>query len=116
MLKNHRAAQKQERMKAANVWTDHGLVFPTETGQPCDPRSFLRVIETAATKAGVADIGVHSLRHSAATAWLDSGVHIKQVADLLAHSSISITGDIYGHGSDDGARRAVEGLVGTLGL
>lgn len=43
-------------------------------------------------------------------------VHIKQVADLLGHSSISITGDIYGHGSQDGARRAVEGLVGTLGL
>jgi site-specific recombinase XerD len=40
---------------------------------------------------------VHTLRHSAATAWLDAGVHIKAVADLLGHSSISITGDIYGN-------------------
>lgn len=116
MLKTHRLTQKQDRMKAANMWTDHGLVFPTELGTPCDPRSFLRVIEAAATKAGVADVGIHTLRHSAASAWLENGVHIKQVADLLGHSSISITGDIYGHGSEDGARRAVEGLVGTLGL
>ena len=44
-----------------------------------------------------------TLRHSAAVAWLEAGVHIKAVADLLGHSSIAITGDIYGHrvGRDD---------------
>jgi integrase len=47
---------------------------------------------------------------------LESGVHIKAVADLLGHSSISITGDIYGHTSDDTARAAVERLSGALGL
>jgi hypothetical protein len=30
-------------------------------------------------------------------AWLERGVHIKAVADLLGHSSIAITGDVYGH-------------------
>jgi integrase len=49
-------------------------------------------------------------------AWLETGVHIKAVADLLGHSSIAITGDIYGHTSDDTARAAVEGLAGQLGL
>ena len=62
------------------------------------------------------NIGVHTIRHSAATAWFESGIHIKAVSDLLGHSSISITGDIYGHTSDDNARKAVEGLSGTLGL
>jgi integrase len=118
MLRAHRTAQKQDRLRAANVWQgqEHGLVFCTELGTPRDPRSFLRVIETAAAKAGIADVGVHSLRHSAATAWLESGVHIKAVADLLGHSSISITGDIYGHTSDDTARAAVESRIGTLGI
>jgi len=55
---------------------------------------------------------VHTLRHSAAVTWLESGVHIKAVADLLGHSSISVTGDIYGHTSDDTARAAVEALDG----
>jgi integrase len=44
---------------------------------------------------------VHTMRHSAPVAWLESGVHIKAVATLLGHSSIAITGDIYGHTSDD---------------
>ena len=44
------------------------------------------------------------------------GVHIKAVADLLGHSSIAITGDIYGHTSEDTARAAVDRLAGKLGL
>jgi integrase len=48
--------------------------------------------------------------------WLESGIHIKQVADLLGHYSTSITDDIYGHRSDDGARRTIENLGEQLGL
>jgi len=40
-------------------------------------------------------------------AWLEAGVHIKAVADLLGHSSISVTGDIYGHTSDATNRPAL---------
>ncbi len=75
-----------------------------------------RTIETAAAKAGVEDVGVHTLRRSAAVAWLEVGVHIKAVADLLGHSSISITGDIYGHTSDATTRAAIDGLTSALGL
>jgi integrase len=64
----------------------------------------------------VEGIGVHTLRHSAAVAWLDAGVHIKAVADLLGHSSIAITGDIYRYTSEETARAAVDGLAGRLGL
>jgi integrase len=116
MLRAHRAVQETERLAAANQWQDHGLVFASEFGTPVDPRNILRTIQIAAQKAGMSNIGVHTLRHSAAVAWLESGVHIKAVADLLGHSSIAITGDIYGHTSDGTARAAVEGLTGRLGL
>jgi integrase len=92
------------------------LVFCTELGHPVEPRNVLRVIETAAKAAGVNGIGVHTLRHSAAVAWLESGVHIKAVADPLGHSSISVTGDTYGHTSDDAARAAITNLGARLGL
>jgi integrase len=116
LLKAQRAAQAAERLHAGGQWTDTGLVFTTEFGGTVDPRNVLRTIEIAAAKAGVEDVGVHTLRHSAAVAWLEAGVHIKAVADLLGHSSISITGDIYGHTSDATTRAAVDGLSGALGL
>jgi integrase len=81
-------------------WTDCGRVFATEFGTPVEPRNLVRTIETAARKAGVKEV------------W----VHIKAVADMLGHSSIAVTGDIYGHTSDDAARAAVDGMIGTLGL
>jgi integrase len=116
MLQAHRADQEAERIAAGDQWQVHGLVFATEFGTPVDPRNILRTIQIAAQKAAISDIGVHTLRHSAAVAWLESGVHIKAVADLLGHSSIAITGDTYGHTSDDAARAAVEGLADKLGI
>jgi integrase len=38
------------------------------------------------------------------------------VADLLGHSSIAITGDIYGHTVDTTARAAIDGRATRLGL
>jgi integrase len=116
MLREHRTEQHAERLAARDQWSEAGLVFATELGTPVDPRNMLRTIQIAAKKAGMKGVGVHTLRHSAAVAWLESGVHIKAVADLLGHSSIAITGDIYGHTSDDTARAAVDGLADRLGL
>jgi integrase len=116
MLRRHRTTQLAERLRAGDQWTDTGLVFTTELGHAVEPRNLLRVIEAAAKRAGVEGVGVHTLRHSAAVGWLESGVHIKAVADLLGHSSIAVTGDVYGHTSDDTARAAIDGLAGRLGL
>jgi integrase len=108
--------QAAERLHAGDQWTDSGLVFTTEFGAPVDPRNVLRTIEIAAAKAGLENVGVHTLRHSAAVAWLEAGVHIKAVADLLGHSSIAITGDVYGHMSDATTRAAVDGLSAARGI
>ncbi|MBF9315819.1 tyrosine-type recombinase/integrase [Mycobacteroides chelonae] len=116
MLRAHRAAQDAERQAAGNQWNDHQLAFTTEIGTPVDPRNILRTVQIAARKAGIADVGVHTLRHSAAVAWLEGQVHIKAVADLLGHSSIAITGDIYGHTSDNTARTAIDALTDQLGI
>ena len=116
MLKRHKVTQNAERLWAGDQWQDSGLVFCTELGGPVEPRNLLRVVKVAAKTAGVEGLGVHTLRHSAAMAWLESGTHIKAVVDLLGHSSIAITGDVYGHTSDTAARTAVESLGARLGL
>jgi integrase len=116
LLKAQRAAQATERLRAGALWTDTGLVFTDEFGAPVNPRAILRAVQRSAERAGIPDVSVHTLRHSAAVAWLEAGVHIKAVADLLGHSSIAITGDIYGHASDAATRAAVDGLSDALGL
>ena len=115
-LKAWRKQQVAERLAAGDQWTDTNMVFATELGTMVDPRNLLRTVELAAKKAKIEGVGAHTMRHSAAVAWLESGVHIKAAADLLGHSSISITGDLYGHTSDDTARAAVDGLGAALGL
>jgi integrase len=79
-----------------------------------DPCNILRTFECP--RVDVEGVGVHTLRHSAAVAWHESGTHIKAVADLLGHSSIAITEDTYRHTSDDAAKMAVLALGARLGI
>jgi site-specific recombinase XerD len=48
-------------------------------------------------QAGLGHWHPNELRHSAASIMLAQGVPIEVVADILGHSSIRMTGDIYGH-------------------
>lgn len=114
LLRQHRVAQAGERARAGSLWQEGGFVFTTETGQPVDARNALRALTTAAKKAGLAGVNVHTLRHSAATAWLEAGVNIKAVSSLLGHSDIRITDDVYGHVSDAVARAAMVTLSDVL--
>lgn len=114
MLREHRAAQDVERAIAGPEWVESGFVFTTETGRPLDPRNVLHAITRAADKAGLAGVNVHTLRHSAATAWLEAGVNIKAVSTLLGHADIRMTADVYSHVSDAVARGAMETLSGIL--
>ncbi|WP_448060653.1 tyrosine-type recombinase/integrase [Cellulomonas hominis] len=114
LLTVHRAAQLAERELAGPAWSDEGFVFTTETGHPMDPRNVLRALTTAASKAGLTGVNVHTLRHSAATAWIEAGVNIKAVSTLLGHADIRITADVYGHVSDAVARAAMETLSDIL--
>jgi integrase len=110
LLDDVHAAQAEERRAAGSAWHQTGYLFTTEFGEPCDPRNAFRALRAAATKAGLPQAGLHTLRHSAASVLLTRGVPLKVVSELLGHSSIAITGDIYGHVSPDVAREAIEML------
>jgi integrase len=114
LLRDLRAGQAEERARALSAWRETGFVFTTEFGEPCDPRNALRALRAAATRAGLPRAGLHTLRHSAASVMLNGGVPLKVVSEILGHSSIAITGDIYGHVSPDVAREAMNVLGDTL--
>jgi integrase len=108
--------QDAERDRAANIWQEGGYVFTTPCGTPLEPRNVLRALTTAAGHAKVEGATVHTLRHSAATLWLESGVNLKAVSELLGHADIRITADVYGHVSADVARAAVTASAEAIGL
>ena len=42
-------------------------------------------------------LGLHSLRHTFATLMLNNGIDVKIVSELLGHSNVSVTYNIYIH-------------------
>jgi integrase len=48
-------------------------------------------------RAGLADMRIHDLRHSAVSILLAKGVNIKIISELLGHSDITITLRTYSH-------------------
>lgn len=64
----------------------------------------------AVKAAGIAKkVNCHTLRHSAATHWLNSGVDIRTVQELLGHNDVKTT-MIYTHVTEESARRVVSPL------
>jgi integrase len=114
ILRDVRQRQRQEQLAAGSQWVRTPYVFTTELGEPCDPRNALRALHVAAGRAGLPGVGLHTLRHSAASVMLSHGVPLKVVSDVLGHASVSITGDVYGHVSPDVSRSALDVLSAAL--
>jgi integrase len=96
-LKTHRVRQLQERLAAGSRWQDSGLVFTSRIGTALEPRNLFRSFKVLLHKAGLPDIRFHDLRHSAASLLLAQGVPMRAVMELLGHSNIGTTADIYSH-------------------
>lgn len=117
-LREQRQRQREERLRAGAVWAGRDdMVFTNELGDYVSPTNLLPVVQEAAKAAGLGDdVTPHTLRHSAATAWLEAGIHIRAVADLLGHTSITTTGNLYGHTTPHQARSAVDALALAMGV
>ena len=115
-LERHRKRQLETKLKAGELWQDHDYVFCTSVGTHLNPtRDILDQLKFLLKKAGLPDMRFHDLRHCAATLLLSEGVHPKIVQELLGHSNISITLDIYSHVLPNMQQDAISRLDLTLG-
>jgi integrase len=116
-LRRHLANQREERRQLGLAWDEQGLVFPNTVGRPLHSSNFLqRSFYPLLERAGLPQIRFHDVRHSAATLLLGLGIHSKIVSELLGHSQIGITLDLYSHVTatiQQEAVRAFEGLFGS---
>jgi len=114
-LHKHRAKQLEERLHAGEYWQDSDYVFASEVGGPLPLRTLFVRFKRLLQKAGLPEIRFHDLRHTAATLLLRQGVHPKVVQEMLGHSSIQMTLDVYSHVLPDLQREAANKLDELLG-
>lgn len=113
-LRAHRARQLEERLRAGSEWSNTlDLVFTTERGNPILGSALYHRLQTLLRRAGLPPRSFHSLRHSAATFMLASGTSLRVAQEVLGHSTIAVTADIYGHVAEAAEREATE-RVGAL--
>lgn len=86
------------------------LVFPSENGTYIDPGNYNRRFYKIIKKLGMPKANPHSLRHSFATRALEAGVDLKTTQELLGHSSIDITANLYTHALMEHKREEVKKL------
>lgn len=101
VMRAHRVRQVEERLRAGETWHDRpldaDLVFRTEDGHAMDPDNFRNRMYRATVDAGIGRWSPHELRHSAASLLIAQGHDLKRTSELLGHSSIRVTADVYGH-------------------
>jgi len=109
MLKRHR-----EQLLKTGRYRKDGPVFPSAVGTYIYPDNFEKIFRKLRHDAGIGDVKLHSLRHTFATRLLEAGEDLKTIQELLGHTKISTTADIYAHVSEHMKRRAVDKLDSVL--
>src|SRR5690606_17418613 len=116
-LREHRRRQDAEALVFSGAWPERplgvDLVFRSATGTPLDPSNVWHYLSEATRHAGAeyedeartkikpgTGLGhwhPHELRHSAGSLLLAQGVPLKMISEMLGHSSITVTADVYAH-------------------
>jgi integrase len=72
-------------------------VFVTARGRPFHGSTITMKFHRLLAEAGIKRIRFHDVRHGAATGMIASGSPIHAVADVLGHSTVSLTENRYRH-------------------
>jgi integrase len=108
-LQLHRLAQNEEASRLG-LTQPPAWIITNEVGKPIDPSLLSKRWRSIVREADVPAYSLHALRHTFATALLARNKSPKVVQDLLGHSSITVTLDLYTASLDDLGREAVESL------
>jgi integrase len=108
ILVAYRTEQTRVRAKAGPAWQEHDLVFCTPQGKQLGPGDVRQRFYRLLKRAGLPRIHIHDLRHSAATLMRSMGVDLKVIQEILGHSTLDMTANIYSHVLPSMQKEAVE--------
>lgn len=73
-----------------------------------EPRTLRSRFKALVEKLGIEYKSFHSIRHSYASRLLLSGVDVRTTAELLGHSDVAMTLNVYSHSDEKAKRKAAE--------
>ncbi|MEU4557464.1 tyrosine-type recombinase/integrase [Actinoplanes sp. NPDC023936] len=80
---------------SGDSWPDTGLFFVRPDGQPWHPQAISDRFDHLVTRSGLPPVRLHDLRHCAATYLRHGGADLKEIQEVLGHSTIGLTSDTY---------------------
>ncbi|GAA3877120.1 tyrosine-type recombinase/integrase [Streptomyces sedi] len=115
-LRDQRAQQLADRRAAGEKWkgTGDGLVFTTKNGTPIEPRDLNRSFEALSAHASIRKVRFHDLRHTCASLLHEQGADARTIMEVLGHSSIRVTMDVYTFVRLDAQRSAFDRVGDAL--
>jgi integrase len=116
VLAVHRKRQLQERLIAGPAWSDDAwdLVFTTPDGRPMRGSSVTRRFQVILAEAGLPRHTFHGLRHACASFLLAYQVPMRVVMEILGHSQIQVTANVYSHVLPELQRDATDRITEAL--
>ena len=114
-FKAERHKQQQQKMVAGNAWQETDYVFTNDIGGPLNPNGISKRFSKLLTRMGYRHIRFHDLRHTTAVLLLQAATPLEEVSQLLGHSSIAITKDIYAPYVPALSNRAIAKMEEILG-
>lgn len=116
-VREHRARQLQERLRLGPAWqgeTWGDLVFTDEAGGPLSGFHVRRRFNALLAVAGLPPMRYHDLRHGAASLMAAQGVPVRVAMELLGHSQVSTTMNVYAHVAPELGRDAADRMGEAL--
>lgn len=113
-LARRRVQQTAWKESVGPVWDDSGLVVTTRYGRPVDPRNFNRYFHARCEKAEVPRIKVHTTRRTCASILVALDVHPRVAMQILRHSQIAVTMNVYSEVSSQDTQKALRRLGDQL--
>jgi integrase len=113
-LKAHWERQQAARTWAGSAWKETGHVFTSSIGTPIDDRRILREFTTLVEAAKLPRQRFHDLRHACISLLAAQGVPLKVIAEIVGHSDIRLTQNVYQHVFQPAKRAAADKMNDVL--
>lgn len=95
ILLEHKSEQEKKKQRVGRRYKYPDMIFTSELGNYVDRSSLNTQFKKFIANTDFSNISLHSLRHCNATLLINSGIDLKIVLELLGHSDVGTTANIY---------------------